>query len=120
MANKFASVVFPRYAEDVSTKKRTLYHSVDTPWDVGQHLILTPHHNFPRGTPAKVTNVTQVKLKDLSEEDLLKLGGITAEEYLARWDAAFPEHSSNTDPLVWRIEFKYNYYESFLIPGPKP
>ncbi len=113
MANKFEPVVFPRYAEDLETKKRTLYHSVDTPWEIGQYLILTSHRQALRGIPAEVTSVIQVKLRDLSEEDLVKLGGITAKEYLARWDAAFPEHASNTDPLVWRIEFKYGYPKEY-------
>jgi hypothetical protein len=104
------SVVFPRFQEDVASKKRTLYHEPlgeTGGLEVGDRLILTPHENFPRGVATVVTAIDRVRLKELPEADLEKLAVGSREEYLSRWDAAFPHESSSEDPQVWRIEFRY-------------
>ena len=105
-------IVFPRYREDIESKRRTLFHLPENDPgkpDVLDEMVITAHENFPRGIAAVVTNVSLVVLSDISDSDLDKLGGVTKEEYFQRWDGLFPTDLVVSNPKVWRIEFEYGH-----------
>lgn len=106
MSDEATAIVFPRYREDIDSRRRTLFHSCEE-HSVGGRLILVGNENSPRGYSATITSAMRVRLRQLDAADLEKLGGVTADEYLARWDAGNPQCLSVGDPEVWRIEFKY-------------
>lgn len=111
------AIRFPRHAEDLYTKKRTLFHSLldGDIISVGDGLLLCAHPNFPRVLTAVITKVDQVKLCDLTAEDLVLLNVDDAASYLARWDELHPEALSSQNPMVYRIEFQYGS----VIPDPE-
>lgn len=98
---------FPRYDEDIKTKKRTLFHWLTDNIRVGDTLYLITDPRFPRANFAKITKVTKVQLCDLNPEDLVMLNVEDAATYLARWDAVHPDNLSSSNPTVYRIEFEY-------------
>ena len=123
------TIVFPRYRADIELQRRTLFHwaDMDEVFEPGHRLLIPPHHNFPRASPAVVTKVDKVRLQDVTDEDLAKIGVVWQEAdaadpraamraaYWARWDAVNPEAPAATNPLVWRIEFRYGWPEE----GPR-
>lgn len=103
-------IVFPRYQEDVESKRRTLFHLPESDTgrpNVSDEMVITPHENFPRGKAAVVTDVSLVELASLPDADLEKLGGVSREEYFQRWNALFPDNQLPSNPKVWRVEFSY-------------
>lgn len=123
----YGAIAFPRFEEDILTQNRTLFHLIlkedDHPiLKDNVLLLLVDHQAAMRGIQAFVTSTTQVNLLEISDEDLVKLGGITKEEYFARWDAIHPDSLAASNPGVWRIEFKYRYtleVQSQLIEADK-
>ncbi len=91
----------------------------------GDTLLAVPHPDFPRGIAAVITNASQVRLIDsltLGDGDWEKLnlapsGGFDTHadrecaraDYWARWDAVNPDTPCATNPLVWRITFRYGH-----------
>ena len=110
---------FPRYAEDVLTKKRTLFHMPTGAFAVGDGLSLCAAPNFPRAAAAVITKVDQARLCDLTAEDLVLLNVADAAFYLASWDTLYPELPSNSNPLVYRIEFRYGWPTDDGKPDPE-
>jgi hypothetical protein len=106
-------VRFPRYHEDVNSERRTLMHIPidDCAWAIGDELRLLAAPGFPRCKVGVLTDVRQVRLLDDLDADLGKLGEVDRAGYLARWDALHPELPSASDPVVWRIEFRYGRAE---------
>lgn len=100
-------VEFPRYAVDITTRRRTVYHTTEGGLHKGNGLCIVSSHNAPRGELVEITDVGKVKLSELSAADFDKLGGVTVEEYRARWDAANPNTLWESDPEVYCIEFRY-------------
>jgi hypothetical protein len=125
------TIVFPRYREDIEAQRRTLFHWVDMDevFEPGHRLLIPPHHNFPRASPAVVIKVDKVRLQDVTDEDLAKIGvvwqDVDADDrspreaaraaYWSRWDAANPEALAASNPLVQRVEFRYGWPEE----GPR-
>jgi hypothetical protein len=109
-------VCFPRYAQDIRTQKRTLFHMSKGLWLVGDTLLLCADPTFPEVARAIVTWVDRAKLRELSAEDLRLLNRDDAAAYFASWDALHPEMPSSDDPLVYRIEFRYTVGDS---PSPE-
>ncbi len=88
---------------------------------MGDALLLSPHHNFPRAIAAIVVSADKVRLHDLLPGDFTKLGLGPMDEdafetreaarsaYWDRWDMANPDHPVASNPLVWRVEFRYGW-----------
>jgi hypothetical protein len=123
----YGAIVFPRFEEDIHTQNRTLFHLILKENDhpiLKDHvlLLLVSHQAATRGVQAFVTSTAKVNLLEISDEDLVKLGDITKEEYFARWDVIHPDSLAASNPEVWRIEFKYRYtleVQSQLIEADK-
>lgn len=106
-------IVCPFFQTDIQSKQRTLIHLPVDERDeihVGDQLVLVPHKNFPRGAAAVVTEMSLVRLAELSDADLGKLGGPAREEYFQRWAAAYPDEPLDCE--VWRIEFRYGFADA--------
>lgn len=119
------TIVFPRYREDIEGQRRTLFHwaSMDEVFEPGHRLLIPLHHNFPRACAAVVTKVDKVRLHDVTDEDLAKIGVVWQDAdaagrsprdaarvaYWERWDAANPETPAATNPIVLRVEFRYGW-----------
>ena len=117
------TIVFPRYRQDIESQRRTLFHwaAMDEVFEPGHRLLIPPHHNFPRASPAVVTRVDEVRLLDVTDEDLAKIGvhwqdadaadprAAARVAYWSRWDAANPDVLAATNPLVQRVEFRYGW-----------
>lgn len=103
-------VHFPRYAQDINTRRRTLLHlpldRADA-WSIGDELCLLAAPNFPRCAVAVVTSVRWVHLLAELDDDLDKLGKVDRGTYLANWDRLHPQQTAASDPPVLRIEFAY-------------
>jgi hypothetical protein len=98
------TVVFPRYAEDIISQRRTLFHAVDDKAKVGEQLCLVGHHGACRGIVATVVDVRRVHFGELSAEDEVKLNCSKA-DYLARWMKLHPDSGD----WVFAIEFRYGF-----------
>jgi hypothetical protein len=124
---------FPRYVDDIVSERRTLFHmpvgivcscSGDPAdpdytrsqrckvhvWTVGDEIrLLDP--DSPRCKIGVLIDVRQVRLLAVLDVDLTKLGQPERASYLASWDALHPDCRRSTDPVVWRIEFRYGIEE---------
>lgn len=106
-------VCFPFYDDDVMSGRRTLFHMpVGTrteAWIVGDGLWLLSKPRSPRRKIGVVVDARKLHLRtELVSADLPKLCAPDIAAYLMRWDALHPELPSSIDPLVWRIEFRYD------------
>lgn len=104
------AVRFPRYNEDINTRKRTLFHVLvdNEEWAVGDDLRLgIANSNFLCIQVGVLTDVRQVHLLADLDADLAKLGNVDRDMYLASWDQTHPDRLASSDPLVWRVEFRY-------------
>lgn len=124
MARYPNTIFFPRWEEDIATRKRTLVHlpAGESCPTVGDTVRITGWH-YARGL-VLVTQVAQIRLWTTLNEDedwaLLNLPRSSPaldEEslltYSARWDGAHPDAPWKSNPLVWRVEFRY-------LPDPSP
>ena len=102
-------VVMPRYLEDVYTRKRTIFHSLDGMWDIGCKLCLTQKKGSTIGMTATITSIREVFLHELPDTDLKKLGtDVTKNAYFDRWNKLFPESPVSGALRVFRVEFYYD------------
>lgn len=102
-------VRFPRYDEDIRTQWRTLFHTPAGTWSTGDTLLLCAALNLPAWARATITEVDHVRLlRDLSADDLRLLNRDDAASYFASWDAIHPGMPVSSNPLVCRIEFRYD------------
>src|SRR5277367_1649945 len=108
---KRITIVFPRWTEDVVSHRRLLLHWVEDEFYPGDHFTLINFWNAPRGVPAIVTSVDKVRLHEVTDEDLRKIGNVTRESYIASWNKTQPDHPWNSNPEVYRIEFRYATWE---------
>jgi len=99
-----SSVIFPRYAEDIATRRRTLMHAVEDVYKVGEQLCLIGHPDVVRGLVATVINVERVLISELTADDEVKLN-CPKEAYLERWNALHP----NAGYWVFAVEFRYGF-----------
>lgn len=128
---------FPRLNEDVLTKKRTLFHLPSCAFDgipspaPDDSMWILPIDDVGKSTvpvvaSVVITSATQVHLADSMTEDgdwlLLNLPrGSSARDaesllaYSQRWDAANPDAPWATNPLVWRLEFRYDDLAVFAM-----
>lgn len=117
-------VRFPRFHDDVVTRRRTIFHMpVDgKTWTVGEALRLAADQRCPPRTwnvPFMVgvlTDVRQVRLLAELDADLASISNVDRAAYLARWDTLHPALPSIADPIVWRIAFRYG--EASDLPDP--
>jgi hypothetical protein len=96
-------------------------------FEPGHRLRILAHYNFPRASAAVVIKVDKVRLQDVTDEDLVKIGVLWQDTgagnprngaraaYWARWDAANPGALAVTNPVVQRVEFRYGWPEE----GPR-
>lgn len=82
-------------------------------WNVGDMLMLCGHPDFPRAIVTAVSSVSEIRLLDMPDDDLVKLNVSPDDagraEYLKRWDEVNPSELAESNPRVLRIEFNYNY-----------
>lgn len=126
-------VRFPRYVDDIVSKKRTLMHipiagdvatriSVDSaetielphePFEVGDIIEFHNGDWKPNRTPPRVLIGTVVAASvvalEVNDADLPLLNVETAVEYLERWDSLMPDSPASLRPQVWRVEWVYGY-----------
>lgn len=101
------NVVLPRHAQDVATKRRTLFHDIEGDFKVGEEFSIVGHPNACRGLVATVAKVERVQLADLTTVDAEKLN-CPKEDYLARWNALHPGWRGE----VFAVEFRYGFATS--------
>jgi hypothetical protein len=121
-------IVFPRFGEDVLSKKRTLVHvpaSPDVPniWP-GDRLLIVMNERDTAGVAGEVIGVSMVKLVEspspllgriaaMGFDDMVRLNLMPGEwasavvAYRQRWDATNPDALWASNPTVWRIVFRY-------------
>ncbi len=111
--NRYRTIVFPRWNEDIASERRTVLHLVaeGAEFAVGDRLLVVPTANL-RGKSAAVVEVRRVRLVEYLVDDLPFLGlsdsQADAEAYQARWDRTNPQHPISSDPMIWRIVFRYD------------
>lgn len=96
-------IIFPRYSEDIATKRRTLFHAVEDDYEIGEQLCLVGHPDVVRGLAVVVTDVKRTRLEDLTPDDEVKLC-CSKQDYLARWNDLHPGCSE-----AFAIEFRYGF-----------
>lgn len=118
-------VQVPRWIGDIVRRRRTLLHlpvAVEVPEiRPGDQLALTPPYDEENPdcmliVTTDVVEVSKVRLADILADHgddwgRLNLGHLSHVEarfrYSQRWDAANPEVPWETNPLVWRVVFRY-------------
>lgn len=95
-------IIFPRYAEDITSMRRTLFHDVEGDYTIGEPLCIIAAAGVHRGYAAIVVDVKRTRLADLTVQDEAKLN-CSKEDYLARWVAL----GCAADAEVFAIEFRY-------------
>jgi hypothetical protein len=105
----------PRWEEDIVSRRRTLIHLPSTPTDieprVGDSIIAFPYRAPGPRVMIEIVEVSAVPLCESSLGDwtLLNLpaddSGVQA--YRTRWDATNPDLPWETNPIVWRVVFRY-------------
>lgn len=110
-------IIFPRWQEDIATKKRTLAHLPDRPGSPvlakGDVLLVMREPDADPIVAAEIVEVSTVNLVNSlavpGEWIHLNLrpepGDI--DSYRRRWDATNPEWPWTTDPIVTRVVFRY-------------
>jgi len=104
-------IVFPRWIEDVESKRRTLAHFPILPVEVqvfepGDRILVASHHDAAAVYECEIRKADKVHISELEEADLVKLN-TTRETYVKRWDALHPELLFASNPRVWRLEFTW-------------
>lgn len=109
---RYRTIVFPRWNEDIATERRTVLHlSTEAvgAFAIGDRLIVVPSATTI-GKRATIVEVNQARLAECLAGDLalLGLGPADAEAYHTRWDRTNPKHPLSSDPMIWRIVFRYD------------
>jgi len=119
-------IVFPRWREDIASHMRTLAHIPCDPGvelKQGDQLVILRRHSASEGIRVEVVESGRVKLVDSlhADGDWIRLnladndGGFRSDAsraaaflaYSGRWNDINPDVPWTSNPMVWRIVFRY-------------
>jgi hypothetical protein len=107
---------FPRIEEDIRSRKRTLFHwpcadeeTRHLEFSSDDIMWITATKNGPPVAIVAFTQTTKDHLSKIVADDLplLNLPPEALADYRKRWDEANPAFPFDSDPLVWRVVFRY-------------